>query len=320
MTINWAQCHTRPVLMIPGPTELPFPVIQAMNQPVGDPVRPELRRRGPRADDPGAAPGVPDPERGLPPSRLRPHRARGGRPVGDRAGRPCARHRRGPVRRPHARDHESSRRRLDRVPGRAGRAPRSGPSGPRGRAAPSQGDHPGPQRNLDRHDLPGGRGGPDRAVRRCALPARHGVLDRRHRRPDRRVGRRPQHDRLAEMSGGAARDGGRLGEPTGVRDHGAPQARRVEPGLRPASLEGPVGARLARGQGPRRIAAAPAGFDPDASHQRDARRDALDPGGRARRTASSGTPSPAPRSGAASTRWASRCSRTRPSSPTRCRA
>jgi len=32
-TINWAQCHTRPVLMIPGPTELPVPVIQAMNQP-----------------------------------------------------------------------------------------------------------------------------------------------------------------------------------------------------------------------------------------------------------------------------------------------
>ena len=31
--LNWAQCHTRPVLMIPGPTELPFPVIQAMNQP-----------------------------------------------------------------------------------------------------------------------------------------------------------------------------------------------------------------------------------------------------------------------------------------------
>src|SRR5215470_3856041 len=33
VAINWAQCHTRPVLMIPGPTELPFPVIQAMNQP-----------------------------------------------------------------------------------------------------------------------------------------------------------------------------------------------------------------------------------------------------------------------------------------------
>jgi aspartate aminotransferase-like enzyme len=30
---NWAQCHTRAILMIPGPTELPPPVIQAMNQP-----------------------------------------------------------------------------------------------------------------------------------------------------------------------------------------------------------------------------------------------------------------------------------------------
>jgi len=33
VTINWARCHTRPVLMIPGPTELPPPVIQALNQP-----------------------------------------------------------------------------------------------------------------------------------------------------------------------------------------------------------------------------------------------------------------------------------------------
>src|SRR5499433_2010088 len=32
-TINWTQVQTRPLLMIPGPTELPFPVIQAMNQP-----------------------------------------------------------------------------------------------------------------------------------------------------------------------------------------------------------------------------------------------------------------------------------------------
>ena len=32
-TINWTQVHTRPTLMIPGPTELAFPVIQAMNQP-----------------------------------------------------------------------------------------------------------------------------------------------------------------------------------------------------------------------------------------------------------------------------------------------
>src|SRR3989442_3706271 len=32
-TINRPQVQTRPMLMIPGPTELPFPVIQAMNQP-----------------------------------------------------------------------------------------------------------------------------------------------------------------------------------------------------------------------------------------------------------------------------------------------
>jgi len=32
-TLNWAQVQTRAVLMIPGPTELPWPVIQAMNQP-----------------------------------------------------------------------------------------------------------------------------------------------------------------------------------------------------------------------------------------------------------------------------------------------
>jgi aspartate aminotransferase-like enzyme len=32
-TLNWTQVHTRSILMIPGPTELPWPVIQAMNQP-----------------------------------------------------------------------------------------------------------------------------------------------------------------------------------------------------------------------------------------------------------------------------------------------
>jgi aspartate aminotransferase-like enzyme len=32
-TTDWARCHTRPVLMIPGPTELPPPVIQALNRP-----------------------------------------------------------------------------------------------------------------------------------------------------------------------------------------------------------------------------------------------------------------------------------------------
>jgi aspartate aminotransferase-like enzyme len=32
-SLNWSQIHTRPTLMIPGPTELPWPVIQALNQP-----------------------------------------------------------------------------------------------------------------------------------------------------------------------------------------------------------------------------------------------------------------------------------------------
>jgi aspartate aminotransferase-like enzyme len=31
--INWTQVQTRPMLMIPGPTELPWPVVQALNQP-----------------------------------------------------------------------------------------------------------------------------------------------------------------------------------------------------------------------------------------------------------------------------------------------
>lgn len=33
VVVNWGKASTRPVLMIPGPTELPYPVIQAMNQP-----------------------------------------------------------------------------------------------------------------------------------------------------------------------------------------------------------------------------------------------------------------------------------------------
>ena len=33
VAMNWGRCTTRPLLMIPGPTELPFPVIQALNQP-----------------------------------------------------------------------------------------------------------------------------------------------------------------------------------------------------------------------------------------------------------------------------------------------
>jgi len=33
VSLNWGRCHSRAVLMIPGPTELPYPVIQALNQP-----------------------------------------------------------------------------------------------------------------------------------------------------------------------------------------------------------------------------------------------------------------------------------------------
>jgi aspartate aminotransferase-like enzyme len=31
--IRWGVTQSHPILMIPGPTELPFPVVQAMNQP-----------------------------------------------------------------------------------------------------------------------------------------------------------------------------------------------------------------------------------------------------------------------------------------------
>lgn len=33
VSLNWGRATTRPILMIPGPTELPYPVIQALNQP-----------------------------------------------------------------------------------------------------------------------------------------------------------------------------------------------------------------------------------------------------------------------------------------------
>ena len=31
--IKWAVPQAREILMIPGPTEIPYPVIQALNQP-----------------------------------------------------------------------------------------------------------------------------------------------------------------------------------------------------------------------------------------------------------------------------------------------
>src|ERR1700752_1325689 len=32
-TLNWSRGTTRPVLIVPGPTEIPYPVVQALNQP-----------------------------------------------------------------------------------------------------------------------------------------------------------------------------------------------------------------------------------------------------------------------------------------------
>src|SRR3989454_9730919 len=80
-----------------------------------DPVRPELRRGGARADDARPTRRLPDEERGDHDAGLGPDGAGGGGALGHRAGRPRARGRRGPVRLAHARDHEPDRRRLDRV-------------------------------------------------------------------------------------------------------------------------------------------------------------------------------------------------------------
>src|SRR5207245_1105645 len=90
-------------------------------------------------------------------------------------------------------------------------------SGAGGRATPAQGDHSRPQRNLHGNDLSGRRSRSHRQIRRRALPPRHRVVARGHRCAHRRVGRRPQHDRLAEVSGGAARYGACRGEPPGRR-------------------------------------------------------------------------------------------------------
>ena len=50
-SIKWAVPQAREILMIPGPTELPFPVIQAMNQPPVIQYDSVLRHRRARADN-----------------------------------------------------------------------------------------------------------------------------------------------------------------------------------------------------------------------------------------------------------------------------
>jgi hypothetical protein len=85
-SIQWGTPQGRAILMIPGPTELPWSVVQAMNQPptiqydmnfdvnVLEPTTLALRDvfQAPRG-------------RGHRDAGLRPHRARGGRHLRDRA-------------------------------------------------------------------------------------------------------------------------------------------------------------------------------------------------------------------------------------------
>ena len=172
--MNWAQCQTRPILMIPGPTELPFPVIQAINQP------PAIQY------DESFDEGVLEPttlalrevfQTRTRSSSCRARAARRWRPARSRSssrGTACSSS--APAcSGPDARDHEPRGRRLDRVPGRAG-ARRSTSSGcARGRAGAAQGDHARAQRDVHGHDLPGGRrgGSPARSARSsCSTPCR----------------------------------------------------------------------------------------------------------------------------------------------------
>ena len=82
--------------------------------------------------------------------------------------------------------------------------------------------------------------------------ARHGVVPRRHRRAHRRVGRGPEHDRLAEVPRRAARPVPGEREPARVGGHGAAQAQGALLRLRPPALEGVVDPGLARRQRARR--------------------------------------------------------------------
>ncbi len=282
-TIRWGVTHSHPILMIPGPTELPFPVVQAMNQPatiqydmnfdvkVLEPVTLALRdifqtsaRRGHRD------------------ARIGPHRARGLRDLGARAGRSGPRGGGGRLRLPHARDHDARGRRGHRARRGVGPAPRPGSAREGRRAREAQGRLDGPQRNVHRHHLSRRRGGPHREAPRRALHARHRLLPRRPRRAHRRVGRGLQHDRLAEVPRRAARDGDRVGEPRRVGGDGAPQAQGQLVGLRSPPLEGELDPHLPRRPDPRRQPAAAAGLDPDPPHPGPGSRRPAHPGRRPR--------------------------------------
>ena len=84
---------------------------------------------------------------------------------------------------------------------------------------------------------------------------------------------------LPEVPRRAARHGHRLGEPRGLGGDGAPQAQGVHLGLRPAALEGELDPDLARRPHPGRQPAPAAGLDPHPPHQRAGRGEPADPGG-----------------------------------------
>ena len=243
--INWALPQTRPILMIPGPTELPYPVIQALNQPptiqydqsfdegVLEPTTLALRevfQTRQRGDPPARAPGA---------RRWRPARAsviEPGDPVLVVVAGQFGLLMREIMTRLGAAVTEfpvelGARLDLDRLAREAVRA------------AP-QGHHPRAQRDLHRAPpIPAAEVGLIARRGGSALLPRHRVVHRRPRRAHRRVGRGPQHDGLAEVPGRSAGPRPRLGERP--RAWEAMEQRKTKPRhprLRPAPLEGVVDA------------------------------------------------------------------------------
>jgi (S)-ureidoglycine-glyoxylate aminotransferase len=295
--IQWGTAQARAVLMIPGPTELPWTVIQAMNQPptiqydqrfdleVLEPATLALRDvfqipsgevvvmpgSGRTALEAGAVSVIEPGDRvivivaGVFGLLMREIMTRVGAEVTEfpvEWGRPI--------------DLARLEREIERVRPKAVTMVHNETSTGTTYPAEAVGDH--------------------RQAAPRALSARHRVLAGRHRRAHRGVGHRPQHDRLAEMPGRAARHvAGRRG-PRGVGRDGAAQAQGQLAGLRPPALEGALGARVPRRSGARRPAAAPAGVHPHPSHRRARRVGSPHQGGRARQ------PVPAPRGGGAAFR------------------
>src|SRR5881409_1631820 len=281
VTINWAQCHTRPVLMIPGPTELPFPVIQAMNQPpaiqydrsfdeqILEPTTLALRDvfqtknevimmpgSGRTALEAGALSVIEPRDRVLVVGA-----GQFGVLMREIMNRIDADWTEFPVEWGARLDLTRLEREAERIRPKA--------------------------LTLVHNETSTGTTYPAAEVAkiargRRALPARHRLLDRGDRRAHGRVGRGPEHDRLAEVPRRAARYGPRRREPASVGGHGAPEQAGTELRVRPPALEGVVGPGVARRQGAGRRAAAPARVHAHASHRGHERRREADPRGGAR--------------------------------------